>query len=131
MLRQLKKPSGWQDALELVMAAWIFISPVALGFFFYGAAALTAMFVGGIASLTSQLGIAKQQPWEEWFNIALAIFFGLSPWIFGYTETTIATWNAVISGTILAIFAILSMINEYAELREQKGPAGPTHGSTS
>lgn len=121
-----KKPSGWQDAVELVVVIWIFVSPVVLGFFAYNAETLTAMMVAAVASLTTQLRIAKQQPWEEWFNLTLAVFLVLSPWIFGYTAAVAATWNAVLAGLLLAIFATLALFDEYAHLRNVD--QGQTHG---
>jgi hypothetical protein len=127
MMTQWKKPSGWQDGVELLVVIWVFVSPVVLRFFAYNAETLTAMSVAAVATLTILLGIAKQQPWEEWFNLSLAVFLAASPWIFGYWTSAGATANAVISGLVLATFAILSMIDEYAQMRQFGG--GPkTHG---
>ena len=126
MKKRWKGISGWQDVVELVLAAWIFVSPVVLGYFTVVEASITALLVGAIVSLTSQLGIAKQQPWEEWFNLVVAAIFITSPWLFGYSTVVAATLNAVISGLLLAIFAIAALIHEYAELRQLRHPT--THG---
>ena len=82
------------------------------------------MIVAAVASLTTQLGLAKQQPWEEWITLSLAIFLAGSPWIFGYGASDAATANAVVSGLLLALFAILAMIDEYSHMRQLGG--GPT-----
>jgi hypothetical protein len=121
--------NGWQDAIELILAAWIFISPIILGFFDYNAATLTAMIVGTVALITTQLGLAKQQPGVEWFNLALAVFLVASPWVFTYSGLFLATWNAIIAGLVLTLFAILAMINDYSyQHHSRKRPAqGASH----
>jgi uncharacterized integral membrane protein len=120
MLKYWKKISGWQDAVELLVVVWVFVAPAVLGFFAYNAATLSAMLMAIVASITIQLGLAKQQPWEEWFNLSLAAFLAFSPWLFNYTHMAAATWNAIISGLVLAIFAILAMVNDYAQLRHME-----------
>lgn len=128
MMTHWKKPSGWQDGVELLLVIWIFVSPLFLGYFAYNAATLTAMIIAAVASLTTQLGLAKQQPWEEWITLCLAIFLAGSPWVFSYWESVAATANAVLSGLLLALFAILAMIDEYSHMGKLGG--GPeTHGT--
>jgi len=113
-----KGMTGWQDLVELAVATWIFVSPIALGFFSPGAAVLTAFAVGGVAILISELGIATQKPKLEWFTMALAVFFMLSPWIFSYAAIEFAAINAVASGAVLFTFAALSLLHETSELRK-------------
>ena len=120
-----EKISGWQEAVELAVVIWLFISPAILGFFDYNAATLVAMGLAIAAILTTQLGIAKQEPWAEWLNLILALFLVLSPWIFGYSAMLLATWNAVAAGAVLALFAVWAMVSEYAEMHRYKH--GQTH----
>ena len=116
-----QKAVGWQDVTELVVLIWVFISPLVLGFFGLNAATIVALSVAAVGSLSSQLGIAKQQPWIEWFNILLALFLALSPWVFGYSAMLqMAMLNAVIAGFVLVVFAVLAMINEYHIAHEHK-----------
>jgi len=89
---------GWQDMFELLIATWIVFSPFALGFWNIPAASLTTLAVGSLAILVSQLGLARQQPWAEWINLALAVTLMASPWLFAYTTATVATWCALVSG---------------------------------
>ncbi len=111
---------GWQDMIELIVAFWLILSPFALGFFDVPTAGGVAVIIGTIAFLTSQLGLANQQPWEEWFNLLLAIILIFSPWLLGYSAVVVATTNAVITGAVLGMFAIASMKHEYAERRMQR-----------
>ena len=113
---------GWQDMIELLIATWIVFSPFALGFWNNPSAGLTALAIGSGAIFISQLGLAKQQPWEEWANLALATTLIISPWLFGYAAVAIATWSAIVSGGMLATMAIVSMVSEYNEMHQIHGP---------
>lgn len=112
---------GWQDMVELLIATWIVFSPFALGFWSNPAAALTALAVGSCAILVSQLGLAQQQPWEEWVMLALATTLACSPVLFGYAAITAAVWSAVLSGCALAALSISSMTKEYAAMNRMHG----------
>jgi uncharacterized membrane-anchored protein len=120
-----KTISGWQDAIELAVVAWVFVAPVVLGYFGNNAATLVAMGTAAVASLSTQLGIAKQSPWAEWFNLAFALFLALSPWLFSYSAIQLATLNAVLAGLVLALFAIWAMTSEYMQIQRYRH--GPTH----
>ena len=43
-------------------------------------------------------------------NAALAAFLFASPWLFGYSGTTAATWTACVLGAIVALVALASVI---------------------
>ncbi len=107
---------GWQNMLELLVATWIIFSPFALGFWNNPAAGLTTLFIGATAIFISQLGLAKQQPWEEWAILVLAVILIGSPWLFGYATVAAAAWSAVISGGMLAALSVSAMTTEYAEM---------------
>ena len=117
--------TGWQDAIELAVVIWVFISPAFLGFFGNNAATLIALGVAVLATLTTQLGIAQQKPWAEWLNLVLALLLAFSPWLFAYSTMQLATWNAALSGLVLALFAVWAMFSEYTEMHGIKH--GPTH----
>lgn len=110
---------GWQDVMELLIAVWLFVAPFALGFIDNSAATLSAYMIAALLILTSQLGIAEQQPWEEWVNLILAVVLMMSPWILDYKALEIATINAVLSGVGLILFAVLSMRHEYSLISQK------------
>lgn len=111
---------GWQDAVEIVLIAWLWLSPFVLGFFGRMEASLTAVMIAAISSLFTQLGVATQKPVDEWINLALALALIASPWVLGYSDLTLATGNAVIVGTLFGIFAVLAMIHDYAFIKEER-----------
>ena len=53
----------------------------------------------------------------DWINLILGFLLVISPWLFGFTATTSAMWNAVILGVIIAALSILA-ISAYARWEE-------------
>ena len=122
MTTQAKALIGWQDFAELLIALWLVGAPLILGFFHLPTAALSSIAVGALAFLFSQLGIANQQAWEEWINLALALLLLASPWLFGYVVNLTATVNALIGGGLLAVFAIIAMVHDYRVTHHKHTP---------
>lgn len=109
-------PEGWQDAIEILIAVWLIISPFVLAFSYdVSNATLTAVLVGTAVFAMSQYGAANQKPWAEWFNLVLAVLLAASPFVLGYAGNAIATWNAIISGALIGALAIASMSHEYVQ----------------
>ncbi len=100
------KIDGWRDMLQLVVGCWLIASPFVLQFFGEPASSATTILLGSFIALVSLLSIAKPQAWEEWGNLAVALALIVSPWVIGFASVEAATWNALASGTILAVLAI-------------------------
>jgi len=104
----------WQDWLNLVLGAWLFISPWVLGFAQTAAAAgathslaaSNAWIFGVIVMLLSIAALARTQPWEEWLNLIAGIWLFISPWLLRYSQDYHALWNALIVGALVFILAI-------------------------
>lgn len=43
--------------------------------------------------------------WQDWLALALGLWLLVSPWLLGYSALQAATWNAVILGVGIAVFA--------------------------
>jgi hypothetical protein len=104
----------WQDWVNLLLGAWLFISPWVLGFASTAAAAGTtthpraavnAWIFGVIVMVLSIAALARTQPWEEWLNLLAGIWLFISPWVLGYSGNTTALWNALIVGALVFILA--------------------------
>jgi len=72
-----------------------------------------------VVFFVSQLGIANQQPWEEWVNLSAAVILIVSPWLFGYASVVAATWNAIAAGALLVLLTVLQMVEEYGALKHK------------
>ncbi|HEY7548327.1 MAG TPA: SPW repeat protein [Hyphomicrobiaceae bacterium] len=103
----------WQDWVNLVLGAWLFISPWVLGF--ASAAreagtttprpAVNAWIFGVIVVVLSIAALVRTQPWEEWLNLLAGIWLFISPWVLGYSGTATPLWNALIVGALVFILA--------------------------
>ena len=112
--------SGWKDSIELVIGLWLLVSPLALGFFSNPVASMTTIVVATVVFFVSQLGIANQQPWEEWVNLSAAVILIVSPWLFGYASVIAATWNAIAAGGLLVLLTVLQMLEEYGSIKQKQ-----------
>ena len=117
MGKENKKLHGWKDVVEITISLWMLVAPLALGYFVIASASATSIFLGTIIFFISQLGLAKQQPWEEWVVLILALLLILSPWLFGYAHSIPALLNASICGGLLIVFSVFQMIEEYSIIR--------------
>ena len=102
----------WQDLVEFLIGAWLVASPFLLGFFGVGSAAGTAILLGSIVAGIAIVGISAPGYWEEWSNLLTGFVLVVSPWLFGYATSMVATVNNVGCGLFLALLAILAMLRE-------------------
>ena len=111
--------SGWKSSIELVTGLWLLFSPLVLGFFSSPSASMVTIMVATVVFFVSQLGIANQQPWEEWVNLIAAVILIAAPWVLGYSSIAAATWNSVACGGLLVLLTVLQMVEEYGALKHK------------
>ena len=99
----------WEDWGNLLLGAWLFVSPWVLQFAAgtgsnatVASAAWNAWISGGVIAVIAVVALFQLQQWEEWANVLVGIWVAISPWVLGFTSLTTATSNAVIVG-ILAV----------------------------
>lgn len=119
------------DVLQLVMAAWLVISPVLLGYWSERAPTLTVVVVGAIFGFTAQMSIARPAKWLEYANLVLSIFLILSPYIIGFSENTVATVNTIIGGLVLGVLAIRGIVLQRRLEREGRDRDRHSHGTAA
>ncbi len=105
--------NDWEDLLELIVAIWVFVSPVVLGYFDVPVVAGTAMLLGALLSFSSQLGLAVPRPWEEWTSFGIGAALAASPWIMGYADLAVPRWNAVVAGVVIIVLASIALERDY------------------
>lgn len=111
---------GWQDFLELALATWIVLSPFVLGYFDVVNASLSIMLTGSVIIFFAIMGMATENPLDEWINLCLGLFLVATPWLFGFSALAAATLNSVICGGVLVTLTILAMVHDYHEINEAK-----------
>ncbi|WP_157268251.1 SPW repeat protein [Azohydromonas aeria] len=96
----------WQDGVNAVLAAWVLLSPWALGFDGERAATWNAL-IAGAALLAVALGaVFVPQAWERWSAAALGLWLAISPWVLGFAGLRDAMLGTAITGVaVLALAA--------------------------
>ncbi len=59
----------------------------------------------------------KTLKWEDWLGIALGAFLLVSPWVLGYSDSSVATMNALVMGSILVLEELLE-VGEHETVEE-------------
>ena len=47
--------------------------------------------------------------WQDWVELALGIWLAISPWVLGFQDMAFATWNAVLLGLAIIVFAAIEL----------------------
>jgi hypothetical protein len=96
----------WQDPTNLALGLWMLASPWALGFQGERLATNSALALGVLVSAVALFALFRVMAWQEWANIAFGVWLVASPWIIGFSELSMAKWNAVIVGALIAVLAL-------------------------
>jgi hypothetical protein len=100
----------WKDAANLVLGAWLAISPWVLGYAAEMAAAWNAHVVGLIIAVAAGAALVAFQKWEEWTNAALGAWLIVSPYLLGFGESAYALWNQTIVGLLVGGLAVWAAV---------------------
>jgi hypothetical protein len=113
----LQKPNPFamtMDWIELVAGAWLVISVWVLSFTAATGAAWTSWLTGVAISIVALWAMAvrprRSALTAEWANLILGVWLFVSPWIVSFTNSTSASWNAWVTGVVVALASILAMI---------------------
>jgi hypothetical protein len=103
----------WQDVVNLILGAWLFISPWVLGFApapkvaGLMPAAWNAWIFGIVIGVFAIAALIKARPWEEWINLIAGAWVFVSPWVLGfYSGHPLALWNSLIVGALVFVLSI-------------------------
>jgi hypothetical protein len=111
----------WQDWMNLLLGAWVFISPWAVQHVMAsaatpggagGAGMWNLSIVGAAIAVLALVALYVFNAWEEWVNGALGLWLLVSPWLMGFSASAALTWNAVIAGILVAVFASWALYEE-------------------
>ncbi|MBV8215431.1 MAG: SPW repeat protein [Verrucomicrobia bacterium] len=108
------KKQHWQDWLNLVLAVWVLLSPLAIGTAVGGLVIGNYNLVGIALAIFSIGALIEFHLWEEWVNLIFGVWLVMSPWVLGFSVSQ-HLWNAVIVGIVIV------MISSSALEEEQRG----------
>jgi len=103
----------WQDWGNLLLGAWLFISPWIMQ---YPAgvpnAARNAHLLGAAIVIFSAVAVYIPRVWEEGINMLLGVWMIISPWALKFAFDRNVTSNAVIVGVLVMALAAWAMVHD-------------------
>ena len=116
------KPKRWQNWANVVLGAWLAISPWVFGFAEPRAAALTAWALGISVVFFAAAGAYMDEAWEEAITVILGMLLMGAPWAFDFAANRAAMANVAVSGVLIAAFAVWSMLRamDMSEIGEER-----------
>ena len=61
--------------------------------------------VDALVAVFAVVALMGFKAWEEWVNFVLGAWLVISPWLFGFSTAAGLTWNALIVGILIILFA--------------------------
>lgn len=98
----------WQDTVNLLLGAALFVSPWLFGFASDLAPASNAYVVGAIIAVLALAALFAFQAWEEWVSAALGAWLVIAPWVLDFAAHATAMYTHVVIGLATLVLAIWS-----------------------
>jgi hypothetical protein len=104
----------WQDPVNALLAAWLILSPWAVGFQAEQLATWNFVSVGALLLAAALGAIFLPHAWEEWVEVALGAWLVVSPWLLGFSGIALATQNAVFTGLVVVVMSLWVLLSDEA-----------------
>ena len=108
-MMELKWKESGVDVVNLILAAFLFLTAWIFGFASDPAAAPNAWVSGILIGIVAIAALTKFAEWEEWINLVLGLWVLVSPWVLSFAPQTTARWAYVIVGLVVAVLAGLKL----------------------
>jgi len=105
-----KMTHQWRDAANLILGVWLAVSPMALGYMTDTTPALNANVVGIVIAVAAAAALISFHMWEEWVNMALAVWLIVSPFVLDYVSHSNALWNQIVVGLLVGGLALWTTV---------------------
>lgn len=103
----------WQDWGNLIIGAWLFVSPWVLPYQAEMQNAIwNAYILGGAIVLFSAIATYLPRAWEEGINVVLGLWMIASPWALSFASDQNASMHAVLVGVAVTILAAWAMLRD-------------------
>lgn len=123
--RQMQTQTGWKTGLNLVLAAWLFISPWIVVPSTL-ASSVNAWASGAVIFVAAMASMRSSRPEDvKWMNVLLGAWVFIAPWILGFAAVGGAAWNAWIVGAAIALLALWSgseIASRHRAVRDRRDP---------
>jgi len=105
----------WRDIADLILGAWLFVSPWVLTDAPVPAAAWNAYVMGALIAAAAVIALVTFHEWEEWLSLLFAIWLVASPWALGFAVAGTLVWNEIVVGLIVGLMALWSLYDIHGE----------------
>jgi hypothetical protein len=95
------------DIVNLIVGAFLFLSPWLFGFAGDAAASWNAWVSGIVIAALAIAALSAFAEWEEWLNLIVGLWVAASPWLVKFAENTTAMRLHLIAGIVVAIVAAM------------------------
>jgi hypothetical protein len=102
----MKHVKHWQDPANVLLGAWLIVSPWILGFQNLPAALTCTVAIGVLLVASSAGAMSVPQAWEEWTDVALGVALIAAPFLLGFDGNQPALQNALFTGLAVAALAL-------------------------
>ncbi len=99
---EIQEAWAWEDWVDMVLGAWLAISPWILGFTDSDPATRNALIVGVAVAVLSGSTFLIYHVIEEWVDVVLGIWLIVSPWVLGASGHPGVVVDFVIVGALVA-----------------------------
>jgi hypothetical protein len=110
-IRFFKVHRNWEDWVGMLLGVMIGLSP-----WFAGQSEqlpmLNAIAVGAVVLLLAEMELVDLHRWEESLELLCGLWLIASPFVFGYAETTMATWHFALGG-IVVLLAVIELWQDW------------------
>lgn len=107
------KTKRWQDWVNLLAGAWLFVSPWVLNYASeLSAAAWNAYILGAAIVLFAAVAVSVPKAWEEGINVVLGVWLAISPWALGFASNREVAMNTSVVGFVVAVLALWAMFRD-------------------
>lgn len=111
-LRSLMQFKHWQDPINALLGAWLFLSPWVLDYSDATGAMINAMIVGGALVAVAVGAMLVPRAWEEWTEAGLGFWLLASPWVLGFGSLLNATSVALLTGAPILVLALWTLATD-------------------
>jgi hypothetical protein len=106
---QIRNELSALNAVNLVLAALLLISPWVVGFRDVQFASWNAWIAGLAMVIVAGAAMIAVQEWEEWVSGALGLWTLIAPWVLGFAHVASALWTHIGVGLAVAILAAVEL----------------------
>lgn len=108
----MKYMKHWQDPINVLLGAWLAVSPWVLGFQDQMAPTANGVVIGLVLIAAALGAIFMPRAWEEWTEGLLGLWMVISPWALGFAGQMDAVRNAVVSGVVVIVLALWVLMTD-------------------